>query len=62
MSVLRNKRYVYEYVGIIVTLYILVNYFVKGVISTPFSEDKGEIIPHVLSTKCTGLAFSPSYG
>lgn len=51
----------YHYFGIIVTLYLLIFYIVKGVSLDPKGKDKGQLIAHVLFMKAPVLALYPTY-
>lgn len=53
--------YNYHYFGLVVTLLMLVIYFVKAAISVPQSDDQGELISHVFLLRCGGVIFSLAY-
>ena len=53
--------YHYHYFGIIVAIYMLFFYFIKGVVLDCKGKDKGEIIAHILLLKTPVLMLYPTY-
>jgi hypothetical protein len=60
-SVYTQLPYNYHYFGLVVTLLMLITYFIKATISVPQSDDQGEIISHVFLLRCGGVVFSLVY-
>lgn len=60
-SVYTQLPYNYHYFGLVVTLLMLIIYFIKATISVPQSDDQGEIISHVFLLRCGGVIFSLVY-
>lgn len=51
----------YHYFGMIVSIYLLIFYFVKGVVLDGRGKDKGELIAHILLLKTPVLMLYPTY-
>jgi hypothetical protein len=60
-SIIKTKKYDYYLFGLIVTVFLLVSHLIKSTISGISSDDKGEIIAHILSIKFVGLAVFPAF-
>ena len=60
-STLSLRQYYYHYFGWLLTLYLAIFYFIKGVVLLPKGFDKGMMIAHVLLLKATALSVFPSY-
>jgi len=61
-SIIKNKSYIYHYFGFGVSVLLVLIYYLKSLIIVPESNDKGEIIPHILCVKIIGLMIYPLYG
>ena len=60
-SIMVIFSYHYHYFGIIVAIYMLFFYFIKGVVLDCKGKDKGEIIAHILLLKTPVLMLYPTY-
>ena len=60
-STLNLRSYYYNYFGLIIVLFLLVFYFIKGVILDPEGTEKGQLISHLLLLKTPTLAVFPVY-
>jgi hypothetical protein len=60
-SLYTQLPYNYHYFGLVVTLLMLVIYFIKAAVSVPQSDDQGELISHVFLLRCGGIIFSKVY-
>ena len=53
--------YNYHFFGMAVAVYLLVFYFVKGVVLDSKGRDKGELAAHILLLKTPVLMLYPTY-
>ena len=60
-STLHLRQYYYHFFGWGAALFLLVFYFIKGVVLDPEGPDKGQLIPHILLLKTPVLAVFPVY-
>lgn len=60
-SIYSQVTYNYHYIGLILTLFMLIIYIVKATVSVPDSDDQGEIVSHIFLLKCGGVIFSLAY-
>ena len=60
-STLRLHSHFYYLFGIMVTIYIIIFYFLKAVVINPNGRDKGQLIAHILFMKTPALMIYPSY-
>jgi hypothetical protein len=60
-STLHLRQYYYHFFGWGAALFLLVFYFLKGVVLDPEGPDKGQLIPHILLLKTPVLAVFPVY-
>lgn len=61
-SVISQQTYYYHYFGMIVSVVLIVLYFLKATYFAPDADDKGEIIPHILCYKMMAFIIYPLYG
>lgn len=61
-SVVKSQTYYYQYFGYIVSVVLIILYFIKSMIIAPDAIDKGEIIPHILCFKMMAFVIYPLYG
>ncbi len=47
--------------GMILTILMLVIYFIKATVTVPNSDDQGEIVSHIFLLKCGGIMYSLVY-
>ena len=60
-SVFPKYKSYFHFFGWFVVIYIILFYFIRGVIVTPKCKDKGQIIAHILFLKTPALILFPSY-
>jgi hypothetical protein len=61
-SVLQKQKQYYWLFGMMVTVLIILLYFIKVCCTVPTTKDAGEIIPHVLLMKVPAMVIYPSFG
>jgi hypothetical protein len=59
---MKSKTYYYEYFGEIISVFLVTMYFIKVFYLVPKTDDKGEIIPHILCFKIMSTMIYPVYG
>ena len=56
-----EKIYAFSIFGILITIFFLISYIIKGIYTVPNSHEMGQIMPHIFALKMPALILFPSY-